>query len=363
MKRKLISLSVIFLVLVTRLSVVGQGLSAFSDYRGYLMAFENGNFKKLEYLPVKSYKMGSSCIAYIDNRNDFKVYYNGESKYQLNAADFQYWVTDYLVAFKVGQVLYVNETGERKTLCYYNTRMALGDSLLSWFDDSRYTFNIYYDHKVIELENSLLEPPRTMKAGANTLAWVNQSDFFQLFYQGKLTTLDNIAPIDFATGRDVMAWTDGYDRYFHLFYKGDTATVETFAPDSFKVGYGIVAYVDQQGNFNAFYDGGTRRLLSDRPDFFQVRGNVILYGYNNQFNLFYNGKTYPVETYVPRDFQIGNNGVAYRDPGGSLKFFQQGKPYSVTTEAVNKYTLTGDVLKLEVGTNTNQFFWEGQLYE
>lgn len=356
-------LTVAFLLTVQSDSLFGQAISAFSDYRGYLMAFDNGSFRKLEYLPVKSFKSGSSGIAYIDNRNDFKVYANGASKFQLNAGDFNYWVTDYLIGFKVGQVLYVNAGGDRKLLSYYNTRMALGDSLLCWFDDVLYSFNVYYDRKVVELESSLLEPPRSMKAGSNTLAWVNQSGFFNVFYQSSILQLDNIAPDAYETGQDVMAWVDGYDRFFHFFYKGDTATVSTFAPDSFKVGYGTVGYVDQLGYFNVFYNGGSRQLLADRPDFFLPKGNIIVYAYNNQFNAFYKGTSYPVEKYIPREMEIGINGVAYRDPGGSLKYFFKGKTYTVTAEAVKKFSLSGDVLKLEVGTNTTQFFWEGQLYE
>ena len=55
-----------------------QNISAYSDYRGYLQAFDQGMFHQLEYLPVKSYKVGSSSVAYIDNKNDFKIYYKGE---------------------------------------------------------------------------------------------------------------------------------------------------------------------------------------------------------------------------------------------------------------------------------------------
>jgi hypothetical protein len=341
----------------------GQAISAFSDYRGYLMAFDHGDIRKLEYLPVKSYKTGSSGVAYIDNDNDFKVYYNGESKVQVNAADFSYWITDYLIGFKVGNVLYVNAGGERRLLSYYNTRMSLSDSLLCWFDDVKYSFSIFYDNKVLELESSLLEPPKSMKTGSNTLAWVNQSEFFQVFYQGNVRQLDDVVPVKYENGQDVMAWVDGFNQFFHIFYRGDTATVGPFAPDSFKVGYGTVAYVDQLGNFNVFYDGGVRQLLPDRPDYFLVKGNVVLYSYNNQFNVFYAGKTYAVETYIPTDFKLGINGVAYADPGGTLKYFFKGKPYNVTAEAVNGYSISGDVLKVEVGTNTSQFFWEGQLYE
>ena len=351
------------LVLFAANSTQAQGISAFSDYRGYFYAFDNGNINKLEYLQITNYKAGSSAIAYIDNRNDFKVYYNGKSSFQLNAADFKYWVTDYLVAYKVGQVLYVNDAGTKKTLSYYNTQMALGDSLISWFDDAQYTFNIYYNGRTAELENSLLEPPRNIKAGSNTLAWVNQSNFFNVFYHGNVMNLDNMAPQEFAVGRDIMAWVDNYTQNFHIFYNGDTATASAFAPDSFKVGYGIMAYIDQLGNFQVFYNGGIRQIIPDRPDFFQVRGNVIIYGYNGTFNAFYQGKTYRIETYIPSSFKIGINGVAYKDPGGLLKFFSKGNTYNASNELINDYSVTGDVLSFNVGTNTSQFFWEGQLYQ
>jgi hypothetical protein len=340
-----------------------QNLSAYTDYRGYLQAFDNTLINQLEYLPVRSYKIGGSCIAYVDGKNDFKVYYNGKSYQQLNAADFTYFVSEYLVAYKVGNVLYVFDQGERQTLSYYNyLPPQLGDSILSWYDDSKYTLSAYYNGKAVELESSFLQPPRRIKIGANTLAWINQSNFFQVFYQGQIYTLDNIPPVAFETGRDIVAYVDDFNRYFHLFYHGDNARVEEFAPDSFKVGYGIMAYVDNLGNFRAFNDGKTRKLLSDRPEFFQVHGNLIVYGYNRMFNVFYNEEVYTLENFTPRDFQVGINGVAWLDESGRLKLFDRGKTYTVSYEVINRYSLNGNVLKYEVGTNTVNFFFNGKNY-
>ncbi|MFM7725817.1 MAG: hypothetical protein ACKO7B_03885, partial [Flavobacteriales bacterium] len=130
-----------------------------------------------------------------------------------------------------------------------------------------------------------------------------------------------------------------------------------------KVGNGLLAYVDQLGNFQVFNKGGIKQLLSDRPDFFLVKGNILVYSYNNSFYVYYDGKSYPVETYVPTSFKTGLNSVAYQDPGGSMKFFSKGSTYTVSSEFIRDYDVTGDVLKILVGTNTTQFFWEGQLYE
>lgn len=339
-----------------------QNISAYTDYRGYLQAFDNGIFRQLEYLPVKSYKFGNSSIAYVDNRNDFKIYYKGEKFPMVNAADFSYYMTDYLVAFKVGSVLYVFDDGTRKTLSYYNSIVTVNDSVLVYFDDSNYNLSVYYQGKSAVLESSLLDKPKSIKTGSNTIAWVNQSNFFNIFYHGQVHEMSNIPPVDYAAGRDLVAYTDDYDKHFHLFYKGDSAVVEEYAPDTFKVGYGIMAYVDNLGNFRVFSNGATKRLLSDRPEFFQVKGNVVVYSYNRMFNVYYNGQVTTLENFTPADFQIGTNGVAWLDDSGRLKYFDQGKMYNASFEIINKYNLTGNVLKYETGTNTVTVFFEGKNY-
>ena len=353
-------LLLLFILIHSGLSA--QNMSAYTDYRGYLQGFDNGMIKQLEYMPVKSYKISKGVIAYVDNRNDFKVYYNGKSIYQLNAADFSYEVSDYLVAYRVGRVLYVFDRGEKKLLSYYNSLVTLNDSILSYFDDSKYTFSVYYNGREALLENSLLEKPRSVRTGSNTLAWVNQSGFFNIFYQGRIHTLDNIAPEAVEAGRDIVAYVDGYDHYFHLFYKGDTAIVETLPPDSFKVGYGIMAYVDQMGDFRVFENGNTRRILSNRPDFFYVNGEIVVYAFNRMFNVWYAGKEYTLENYSPRDFQLGPEGLAWIDESGRLKYFDKGKIYTVSYEIINKYDLTGSVLKFETGINSVNIFFKGQKY-
>ncbi len=353
-------LILLFCCLAVPKNMNAQGISAYTDYRGYLQAFDNGMFHQLEYMPVRSYQYGRSVIAYIDNKNDFKVYYNGKTSYQLNAADFSYQVSDYLVAYKVGSVLYVFDGGDKKLLSYYNSLVTLNDSLLAFFDDSKYTFSVYYNGKEALLENSLLEKPRSIRSGSNTLAWVNQSGFFNLFYKGQVQTLDNMAPSSFEAGRDIVAYVDDYNRYFHLFYKGELAQIETFPPDSFKLGYGIMAYVDNLGDFRIFSDGATRRVLADRPDFFYVEGEVIVYAYNRMFNVWYNGKEYTLENYTPKEFLTGPEGVAWLDESGRLKYFDKGNIYTVSFEVINKFDLTGSVLKYETGNNTVNFFFKGK---
>jgi hypothetical protein len=339
-----------------------QNLSAYNDYRNYFQAFDNGEFRQLEYMPVKSFKTGGHGIAYIDNTNEFRIYAD-QQKFDITyGGTLSYFTTDYLIAYRVGKVLSVFENQHAQNLSYYCSIYAINDSLLGFFDESNYNFSVFYQGNVIALESSMLEPPKSMKTGSNTLAFINQSNFFRVFYHGIIYPLDNIAPLAYQAGSDLVAYVDDYDQNFHLFYKGDTASIETFAPDSFKVGFGTMAYVDNLGNFRVFYEGATRRLLSYRPDFFQLKGYTVLYAFNNNFNVFYKGEVHTLEDYIPADFQMANEGVAYIDVSGRLKLFLSGKTYTISYEIINKYELNGNVLTYSVGTNTTKFFWNGKNY-
>ena len=339
-----------------------QDITAYTDYRGNLQVFDHGLFHQIEYIKVINYKIGGNTIAYIDNKNDFKIYYNGQTFPLVNAADFSYYMTDYLTAFKVGNVLYAFDKGEKKTLCYYTSILIVNDSLLTYFDESQSSLNIYYNGKVVNLEDALISKPKSIKSGSNIVAWVNQSNYFTIFYHGTTYILDNVAPRRFQVGRDIVAYVDDYEQYFRLFYKGDTAIVENFEPDSFKVGFGIMAYVDNLGNFRVFYNGSTKKILSNRPDFFYVKGNVIVYSYNNSFNVIYDGEISTLQNITPKDFQLGNDGIAWIDDSGRLQLFHKGENYTVSYEVINKYNLNGNVLKYEVGNNTVNVFYNGKNY-
>jgi hypothetical protein len=339
-----------------------QNLAAYTDYRGYFQAFDNGVFRQLEYLPVKSFKVGGAGIAYVDNTNELQIYSNGQKIHQTYASDLTYYVTDYLIAYKVGQVLSVFEKGETRRLSYFCKNLFVNDSIVSWFDDSNYNLNVYCNGEITSLESSMLELPRSVKSGSNILAFVNQSNYFKIFYHGEIKEVDNSAPSVFEVGRDIVAYVDGYEHYFHLFYKGETAQVEVNSPDSLKMGFGIMAYLDYSGNFRVFNNGATKKVLSNRPDFFQVKGNMIVYAYNNEFKAYYNGESKLISDFTPKEFILSNDGVAFTDENGWLKFFQKGKMFLVSSEQVNKYYVNNDVVWYEVGTNTWKIFYNGKNY-
>ncbi len=352
----------ILFVLLSQTSF-SQGTAAYTDYRGAFQVFDRGIYQQLEYLPVKSFKAGGNSVAYIDNTGEFQIYYNGRKYHQLYASDlFSYYSSNYLTAYNVGSVLYVFENGKSQKVSFYCKQFYVGDSLVAYFDDSNYNLGVYYNGSNNTIESSLLNQPQSVKLGSNTVAYINQSGYFKVYYHGEVIDVESTTPISFEAGRDIVAYVDSYQNYFHLFYKGQTAQVDIHAPESFKVGYGVMAYIDYDGNFRVFSNGNTRKLQSQRPDFYDVNGNIIVYGYNSEFRAFYNNESVLIDDIVPKDYKLSTDGVAYLDIDGVLKFFNHGKLAVVSHETVSKYYVNNEVVWYMVGTNTWKVFYNGNTY-
>jgi hypothetical protein len=233
---------------------------------------------------------------------------------------------------------------------------------MAFYDESSSTLNFYYNGAIANAEESFLGRPKAIKSGSNLVAWVNQSDIFTVFYHGTAIQLDNIAPQRFEAGQDIVAYIDDYVQQFRLFYKGEAAVAEQFLPDSFKVGYGICAYTDNLSNFWIFYNGKSQKVLSGQPDFFYVKGNVVVYSFNNSFNIFYKGTVTTLQNIPPADFQLGNDGIAWLDENGRLMLFHKGKKYTVSYDVIQSYFLNGNVLSYDVGNKSFRVFYNGQNY-
>jgi len=54
-----------------------QQLAAYHDNQGRFFIFDDGKIIQAEYLPVQNFSVGGRCILYTDNRNNLKMYYQG----------------------------------------------------------------------------------------------------------------------------------------------------------------------------------------------------------------------------------------------------------------------------------------------
>ncbi|MBR5958266.1 MAG: hypothetical protein IKZ99_07880, partial [Salinivirgaceae bacterium] len=99
----------------------GQSLGAFTDYDKHFIIFDDGNFRDVEFQEVRSFAVGSGCVAYVDNWGSLKAYTNHIS-YDVSPAVSAYTITDNLFTFQVGSQLYVFEKGDTPLLSAYTGR-------------------------------------------------------------------------------------------------------------------------------------------------------------------------------------------------------------------------------------------------
>src|SRR6185295_2426565 len=88
-------------------SVSGQNLGAYTDYKNYFYAFDNGPNIELESQVIKSYKVGGNAVAYVNGADNFRAYYNGETYDLLSIAPLDYVASDNLVVYYRDMILNV----------------------------------------------------------------------------------------------------------------------------------------------------------------------------------------------------------------------------------------------------------------
>ena len=345
------------------LNLFSQGLSAYSDYKNYFYAFDNGVSKQLEYLPVQWYKIGANTIAYLDNSNTFKAYYKGEKITLLDAAPTDYIVNDNMIIYYAGKTLSIFENGTTTLLSGWASNRIIGDSIVGCVDQNASLYKIYYNGQVRSLpdviDNSSIG---SFCAGDNILAYKNMDGYLKIYYRNQIFNTEVFQPSKYLAGANTVAFTNDATQEFNVFYKGAVTTLETQPPVSFTVADDMVAYVDINQNFKVFYNGEKNDLASFAPESYLAKDNILSYYDNVNFIVFYKGKTYTLTRNIPIGCQMSLNTLAYLDTQGHLNVFYDGKTGSVNNEKINVFQLTGNTIKFSNSMNESHFFGNGQLF-
>jgi hypothetical protein len=352
----------LILTCILYFSVKGQNLSAYSDYKNYFYAFDNGPNFELESQPIKSYKVGGNAVAYVNGTDNFRAYYKGDTYDLLSIAPTDYAATDNLVVYYRDMILNVFDNGNRKTLSGYTTSYMAGDSIVGFYDLNNSMLRAYYNGQVQDLENILGREVDSIKfkVGDNIVAYVNAADQFKIFYREHLINLESNAPSSFQAGRNIVSYVDGYTQNFKIFYNGMSYTVENMPPSSYITADDMVAYVSNTGDFKIFYQGQLLKVSSFAPVFYDAQDKVIVFFDNKFFTAFYNGKVTTLETYVPTTIQRDYNTVAYIDRSGYLQALYNGKQQKISDEKITSFELSGNVLKYNSGMSDIKFFLNGK---
>ncbi len=342
--------------------ISAQSLAAYTDYKNYFFAFDNGPNIQLESQPITSYKIGGNAIAYVNGVDNFRAYYKGDSYDLLSISPARYDACDNYVVFYRDMILNVFDNGKRTLLSGNTTSYAVGDSMVAFYDLNSAYLRAYYNGQTQDIEGVYGVDPDSVKfkVGDNILAYINSANQFKIYYHERILNLESYAPTTFKVGKNIVAYLDAYTQAFKIFYSGMNYTVESNAPISFIAGDDMVAYVSNTGDFKVFYQGQLLKIASFTPSFYDVTDNVLIYFDGKYFTAFYKGKITTLETYLPTNIQKDFNTVAYIDRSGYLQALYYGKQQRISEEKVKMFELTGDVLKYNSGVSDFKFFIKGQ---
>ncbi|MBN1950414.1 MAG: hypothetical protein JW801_04370 [Bacteroidales bacterium] len=357
---------IILILSLYTLTLTGQHLGAYSDYRGRFYIFDHGQSTLVEDLEVLDYKIGGNCVLYLNNQNRLKVYTNGKVNELEIGGVSNLFATDYIAAYSINQKLKVIENGEAVTLSHRCPIYQVEDSLIVFFDENKASLRVYYNGITEDIENGLLGlPVEHLKSGDNIIAYISSdTKDFKVYYRGELhTLLSHVRHITYDAGKDIVAYINELDNTFNVFYKGESILLEDFPPESYKTGDGFVAYVDQMGNFKVFYKGKKIELSGYAPESYVCEDNLVLIADNEYYSIFYMGEVYEVESFIPLYSDVDWNTIVFLDNTRRVWMYSKGKKEYLVNDSVEAIRVYRDLVVLSLAMDRTKIYYQGKVYD
>lgn len=345
---------------------LAQPLSAYVNQDGRFYVFDDFNITQADYLQPLSYQIGRTCVPFIANTKSFKIYYNGKTQQINDGYTTDFYVTNNIVVFKNQATLYVFDNGVIKNLANYNVSFAYGDSLVAYFDERAYTYNLYYNGKIIQLEeNSLGNPVKLSAAGANIFAWVTIYDQMNIFYNGEIYNQESQAPQMLNAGKDIVIYRDYYND-LKVFYKGETFDLGSVPAGngmakkaSALIGNDMAAFIDNTEELKIFYAGKIIETGVTNPLMIRMKDNMLVFeDGTGGISVFYEGKITHLENFIPTKMELSENSLYYFTQSNEIRFFTFGNMVELPMQQYDDIHLNFDVLQVKTGFNSFNFYYK-----
>ncbi|MBX2979772.1 MAG: hypothetical protein KF905_10790 [Flavobacteriales bacterium] len=358
-----------FLLLFTVLSAVHartQDVAGFVDYMDRLYVFDKGVFRQVEPRKPISIHKGGNYIAYADNRDDLKVYRDGESRIVDRAGELDVIVTDHFLGFTVAGILKVFD-GRTRMLCPNVGKYIVEDSLVAFEDIVNQKVQVFYNEETIKLEDQLAgNAVLAWQSGDNVLAWISSYDrLLKVFYHGRIYELsDLVREVDMKCGLDMVAYRDPYDHTFKVFHQGTIYDLEERMPHRYEVGKGVLAWLDLTGSLKVFEGGRVHTAMTFEPQAWHMVDSLLVIEDQSFFNVFSNGKLHTVERVVPQKWQASWGTLAYVDVDRTLKVWRNGVAEVVVRgQPVQEFVVERGLVLARLNIGTARVWWRGRTYD
>jgi hypothetical protein len=189
-------------------------------------------------------------------------------------------------------------------------------------------------------------PPTELRVGRNTIAYLDNSRSFKIYYGGGVRTVNTGFTNSFRTSDNLCIYLNA--KSLNVFDKGTIKNLSLLC-NEYYLGDSLVVFLDGVRNEYKVYYNGTVSLMETylAGNAFQnikVSDNIAAYNnYARQFNLYYHGNIINQEEYTVNGFDVGRNTVAYLDAGNVFKIFHSGKTIVAESFPPLSYTV-GDNL-------------------
>jgi hypothetical protein len=356
-------LFVCFVIIINN-NLNSQNISFFNDYLDNIEVFDEGNIKQIEHLPLKTFQVTNNALAYEDNAGNFKIYHN-HYLHSINNFVSEYQASDNLIGFNMNTQLKVFDDGSHKNLSINTKEYFVSDDVIVWYDDFEKMLKAYYKKEVFELDDALAtDSMNLVLLGENTVAFVDSKNYMNVFYEGYIEQIcfaDRVKSI--SAGRDIVAFVEEPVNNFQVFYFGEFLEIEGFEPVSYKTADRFVAYIDANNYLKVFANYQTQTISFDKPDFYEVEDELMVFSVQNYFKVYYNGKVYTLESYIPDDYKMNNNVLGYIDQMGNLKFFDGEKTTTISYESITEFQIHGSLIKYKFGVNSENIYYNNKTYK
>lgn len=350
------------LVFVSYITGFAQLTAAYTDSREQFFVLDGSEIDHIEYQQIRSFKVGVDFLVYVDALENLVAYYGGKKdtveKYHVS----NYFVSGRLLVYSMGKQLVVYDLGKKQRLSFSAESYFVGDSIVAFYDQGLQLLKAYYKGGVYEIEDGITGIPfKTMLAGDNIVAYVDNANYLKIFYHGSLFEQAYL-PMSFLVGANLVAYVESIGG-FKVYYLGDEYEMETLSPNSYKVGDNMLAYIDQSGNFKIFDKGTVAEVSTFPPDFYKVKGNIVIFAEDQIFKCYYNGEIYTLENFVPDFFELEESILVYRGMQGELKVFYKGDVQTISIESTSDLRVFRSAVSFTLGKNKNLIFSQGELYQ
>jgi hypothetical protein len=345
---------IVFLICISAYAELeAQNFYAYRDStRQNLYCYIDGYTKQMNDQPIAKadWKFGYSFAAWITFREELNInVYSSPTvltKYKPDLFNF----SGNMLVWERAQKLFCYWNGRISTVANPYVNYKINDSIIAFNDYYSNYFKVFYNGGLLSLENIKVD---NYQVGKNIIAYTTPRNQFRAFISGYKHDIDSYLPDSFKVGMNTVAYIDNANR-FKVYWKDSLYEMEDLRPQAFWAGDDLAAWVNSNNELWVFCDGKKKMLEMDFADQIHVKDQFLWYtNGSREFKVFHKNKDYILEFFNPTEVKAKNHILCWLGQYNHLKVFKNGEYKDVSESIVTDFDINGDVVVYK--SNLNDF--------